>query len=151
MSKTNDIATVSDAGIESLVRAYMSVNTICLPAGHYRVEEGSEHYLFYALEKRLGKTFIHGHIVGLGVYIMSRLQNNKHGKVVEFMESVGLKYHPRDMGLGRREVSEALLGLGEFVRSRDDLWYTVIDETQWTQELVDSLLHGLQFSDENKI
>ena len=102
MSKTTDIATVSDTGIESLVKAYMSVNTICLPAGHYRVEEGSEHYLFYALEKRLWKTFIHRHIVGLGVYIMSRLQNNEHGKVVELMESVGLKYHPKDMGWGGR-------------------------------------------------
>lgn len=78
---------------------------------------------------------------------MSRLQDNKHGKVVEFMENVRLKYHPRDMGLGREEVGEALLGLGEFVRSRDDLWYTVIDETQWTQELIHSLLHGLEFSD----
>lgn len=53
MSKANDIAVVSDAGVESLVRAYIAVNTICLPAGHYRVEEGSEHYLVYALEKRL--------------------------------------------------------------------------------------------------
>ena len=57
MSKAKDIAVVSDAGIESLVRAYMTVNTICLPAGHYRVEEGSELYLFYALEKRLQASF----------------------------------------------------------------------------------------------
>jgi hypothetical protein len=65
MSKANDVAVVSDAGIESLVRAYMTVNTISLP--DYRVTEGSEHYLFYVLEKRLQKSFIHGHIVGLGV------------------------------------------------------------------------------------
>ena len=95
----------------------MTVNTICLPAGHYHVEEGFEHYLFYALEKRLQKSFIHGHIVGLGVYVMSQLQDNEPQKVLEFMESVGLKYHPRDMGIGRRELREALLGLGEFVMS----------------------------------
>ena len=50
------------------------------------------------------------------------------------------------MGIGRMELRETLLGLGAFVRSQDDLWYTVIDETQWTQELVDSLIQGLQFS-----
>ena len=155
MSKANDVAIVSDAGIESLVRVYMTVNTICQPAGHYRVAEGSEHYLFYALEKRLQKSFIHGHIVGLGVYVMSRLQCNKPQKVLEFMETVGLKYLPvcsqaltvvslfsithscqsvlyhsgsSILFYRRTEMIEALLGLGEFVRSRSDLWYTVIDD-----------------------
>ena len=117
MRKANDIATVSDTGIETLVKAYIAVNTICLPAGHYRVEEGSEHYLFQ-------KTFIHGHIVGIGVYVMSQQQGNEP-EGVQFMETVGLKYHPRDMSMGRRQ---ALLGLGEFVRSRSDLWFTVIDQ-----------------------
>ena len=51
------------------------------------------------------------------MYVMSQLQGNEPQKVLEFMESVGLKYHPRDMGIGRRELREALLGLGEFVMS----------------------------------
>ena len=135
------------------------------------MEKGSEHYLFYVLEKRLQKSFIHGHIVGLGVYVMSRLQGNEPQKVLEFMETVGLKYLPvcsqaltvvslfsithscqsvlyhsgsSILFYRRTEMIEALLGLGEFVRSRN---YTVIDETRWTQELVDSLLQGLEFCD----
>ena len=55
----------------------MKLNTICLPINHYRVEEGSEHFLFYELEERLKRPFIHGHIIGLGIYLMSRLQENK--------------------------------------------------------------------------
>ena len=60
----------------------MRVNTICLPAGHCRVEEGSEHYLFYELEERLKRPFIHGWIVGLGVHLLSRLQENRHAEAV---------------------------------------------------------------------
>ena len=72
------------------------MNTICLPAGHYRVEEGSEHYLFYAIEKRLQRSFIHGHIVGLGVYVVSRLhsQSNDPHTVLEFMGDNGTEVSP---------------------------------------------------------
>ena len=53
MSKASDIRNCTDDGLQAIVDGYMRINTICLPAGHYRVEEGSEHYLFYELEERL--------------------------------------------------------------------------------------------------
>lgn len=82
---------MTDNGIDAIVNGYMEVNSICIPAGHYRVEEGSEHYLFYAMEKKYQRSFIHGHIVGLGVYIMSRLQQNKWEEVIyQVMDMVGL-------------------------------------------------------------
>lgn len=58
----------------------MRVNALCLPAGHARVEEGSEHFLFYALESRLGRGFKHGHVAGLGVHILSVLSRYAGGE-----------------------------------------------------------------------
>ena len=43
------------------------------------------------------------------MYVMSQLQGNEP---LEFMETVGLKYHPRDMGIGRMELRETA-GAGE--------------------------------------
>ena len=80
MAKADAIRSCSDDGLRAIVEGYMRVNTICLPAGHYRVEEGSEHYLFYELEERLKRPFIHGWIVGLGVHLLSRLQENRTKK-----------------------------------------------------------------------
>ena len=71
-----EIKKVTNRGIDAIVEGYMYLNTICLPAGHFRIEEGSEHYLFYELEERLQRPFIHGHIVGLGIFCMSQLQKN---------------------------------------------------------------------------
>ena len=34
---------MTDNGIDAIVNGYMEVNSICIPAGHYRMEEGSEH------------------------------------------------------------------------------------------------------------
>ncbi len=67
----SEIRDCTDRGLQAIVDGYMCINTICLPAGHYRVEEGSEHYLFYELEERLKRPFVHGNIVGLGIYLLS--------------------------------------------------------------------------------
>ena len=141
MSKVDDIANVTDAGIDAIVNGYMEVNSICIPAGHYRVEEGSEHYVFYAMEKKYQRSFIHGHIVGLDV--MSRLQQNKSDEITKFMDQVGLHYQPKHMGLTREGVKDVLMNMKDFVASRSKLWFTIINDTDFNEKIVESIIEGL--------
>ena len=145
MAQANDIRNCTDAGLQAIVDAYLRINTICLPAGHYRVEEGSEHYLFYELEARLARSFIHGHIVGLGIYLLSRWQENEPESVTAFMDEVGLKYHPVGIAIGRDDLAASLASLQEFVDRRSHLWYTVIDERPITPQWIEAVLVGLRF------
>ena len=143
MAKADAIRACSDEGLRAIVEGYMRVNTLCLPAGHYRVEEGSEHYLFYELEERLKRPFIHGWIVGLGVHLLSRLQENRHAETVEFMDRVGLRYQPADMEIRREDLVAALGNVQRYVEGRRDLWYTVINERPirpaWIAEALETL------------
>jgi glycerol-1-phosphate dehydrogenase [NAD(P)+] len=145
MAQADAIRACSDEGLRALVEGYMRVNTICLPAGHYRVEEGSEHYLFYEMEERLRRPFIHGGIVGLGVYLMSRLQEHRHAEAVEFMRCVGLRYQPADLQIRRAILAAALGNLRRYVETRRDLWWTVINERPITPEWIEQALHELTF------
>lgn len=140
-----EIRDVTDAGIRAIVEGYMRLNTICLPLGHYRVEEGSEHYLFYELEARLQRPFVHGPIVGLGIYLMSRLQQNAPDAITEVMDAVQLAYYPADQNLRRSDLAAALANLSAFVRSREQLWYTILDEVSITEAWIDEALAGLRF------
>lgn len=146
MAMADEIRLCTDAGLQAIVDGYLRINTICLPAGHYRVEEGSEHYLFYELEERLKRPFIHGHIVGLGVALMSRLQNNESDRVTRFMERVGLKFHPRDLGISREVLAASLAQLADFVRQRGHLWYTILNERPPSTAWIETALEGLQFA-----
>jgi len=145
VARSAAIGDCSDDGLQAIVDGYMQVNTICLPAGHYRVEEGSEHYLFYELEERLKRPFVHGNIVGLGIYLMSRLQDNKADQVTQFMDEIGLKYHPADMEIGRDDLVASLRNLKQFVLQRPHLWYTVINETEISEEWINFALGDLRF------
>ncbi len=136
----------SDEGLQAIVDGYMKVNQICLPAGHYRVEEGSEHYLFYELEERLRRPFVHGPIVGLGVAVLSQWQENQPERVCAFMDEVGLAYQPFAMEIDRDTLRASIANLREYVRPRSDLWYTVIDERPVTPEWIEGVLDRLEFA-----
>ena len=139
----DEIRDCSDVGLRTIVEGYMAVNAICLPAGHYRVEEGSEHYLFYELEERLKRPFIHGQIIGLGIYIMSRLQENDPVEITSLMNQLGLNYNPMTMGIGSNDLTESLISLRSYVET-NSLWYTVINEKPisraWAEAVVESVV-----------
>ena len=141
-----DIACASDAGLRALVHGYMRLNALCLPAGHPRAEEGSEHFLLYALECRLKRGFLHGHIVGLGIHLMARLQGNGAAGITAAMRRMGLRLDPEAMGLSREDVRSALLALQAFRQGRPDLYYTVLDEAVIDEAWVEGALEGLAFA-----
>ena len=133
-------------GLRAIVEAYISLNTICLPIDHFRIEEGSEHYLFYELEERLKRPFIHGNIIGLGIYILSRLQNNEPNFITEMMDESGLVYQPFSMNIKKEDLIDSLLNLKNFVKSKDKLWYTVIDDSQIEKEWINQNISELKFN-----
>ena len=136
---------VTDTGLQAIVDGYMRLNTICIPAGHSRVEEGSEHYLFYELEERLQRAFIHGHIIGLGIYLMSRLQNNQVNEITRIMDEVGLEYHPVGMNIKKTDLIASLKNLKSFIINRENLWYTIINDTPISDEWILWVLSCLKF------
>ena len=144
-SRLDDIRLNTDQGLMAIVEGYMTMNTICLPAGHYRIEEGSEHFLFYELEERLARPFVHGYIIGLGIYLMSRLQGNDFEKIKSVMDRVGLKYHPADMGIDKQDLQASLLNLRHYVSQKPKLWFSVIDDADITEEWARQALEGLKF------
>lgn len=146
MNLSREIRDCTDRGLQGIVDGYMRINTICLPAGHYRVEEGSEHYLFYELEERLKRPFVHGNIVGLGIYLLSRLQENDADRVTSLMDEVGLKYHPIEMQIRREDLVASLSNLQTFVQQRPHLWYSVINERPITPDWIANSLSGLRFN-----
>lgn len=143
----DDIRENTDKGLMAIVEGYMKVATICLPAGHYRVEEGSEHFLFYEIEERVKRPFVHGFIVGLGIYLMSQLQGNKFTLIRDVMNEVGLKYHPADLLIQKTDLVASLLNLKNYVTHKPNLWYSVIDDSEITKGWALEAVSELRFTD----
>ena len=142
--RADEIRQLTDLGLQTIVDGYLLINTVCLPAGHYRTEEGSEHFVFYELEERLGRPFIHGHIVGLGIYLMSRLQGNRPEWITALMDRCGLEYHPVAMQIAKDDLAASLRNVRAFSEQAGK-WYSVLQERPITEDWIEATLSGLRF------
>lgn len=120
------IAALTDEGIRTVVESFLEINDICIPLGHYRPEEGSEHFFAYNAERVSGKLFLHGSIVGLGIDLMSALQENDHAGICALMDRLGLPHTPTACNLSAEEIRTTLETLPAYVR-QVPLWYSIID------------------------
>lgn len=144
-ARADEIRQLTDLGLQTIVDSYLHINTLCLPVDHYRVEEGSEHFLFYELEERLGRPFIHGHIVGLGIYLMSRLQDNRPQWITALMDRLGLEYHPAAMQIRRQDLAASLRHVRQYAEATGK-WYSVLQERPITEDWIKGALSGLRFA-----
>lgn len=121
-----EIHDVTDAGIRAIVECYLEINDICMPLGHYRAEEGSEHFFAYNVEAITRTQYVHGSLVGLGIRLMSRLQGNRPEWIADVMHRIGLANEPRDNNLTRATVEQALHTLRAYAEQHH-YWYSIIN------------------------
>jgi glycerol-1-phosphate dehydrogenase [NAD(P)+] len=141
----DDIHMLTDEGIRTIVECYLEINDICIPLGHYRAEEGPEHFFAYNVEYLTGRTFVHGWLVGLGIQLMSQLQENDPAGIVAIMDHLGLPHSPRANELSRSDVEHALETLRERTLA-DDRWYGIIHQSDITAEFIKRVTSSLDYA-----
>lgn len=136
----HDVYEVTPKGIDLVIDLFRREVEFCARFGNSRPEEGSEHIVAYAIEHLTRRHFIHGDLVGLGIFLMTRLQNNQHEWAVELMKRIGLRYQCPDAS--PREIRQALAGLKTFKESAG-LYYSIVDRAPITEEFIDDALAAL--------
>jgi glycerol dehydrogenase-like iron-containing ADH family enzyme len=135
----DDIRAVTDAGIRILMDAHRwGGNTFHASGWNPRHIEGIEHFLFYNLEKRTGRHYIHGQPVGLGIVFGSVMHGVGADEMVTALSHVGVDIRPEAMGITWDEAAEAMRTLGAFVREAG-LWHSIADERVVDDAVVDEV------------
>jgi glycerol-1-phosphate dehydrogenase [NAD(P)+] len=134
-----EIAALSDRGIDLLVALFSAEVELCARNGNARPEEGSEHLVAYNFERITGKHVIHGELVGTGIALMSRLQDNRPQWAMALMDRLGIRYRPDPADITREELRQTLLTLRSFVES-EGCFYSVVNRAVLDANQVDSLL-----------
>ena len=110
-----DIRATSQVGVGFLLDAYRRIGAACAAAGHSRFEEGSEHFLGYAIEEVTGEHYVHGELIAMGVVAMSVIQGNDPQAAAAIVHAAGTVAHPEAIGLDRATVVDSILRLGRYV------------------------------------
>ncbi|NLF58989.1 MAG: iron-containing alcohol dehydrogenase family protein, partial [Candidatus Hydrogenedens sp.] len=105
-----------------------------------RPEEGAEHIVAYNIEHMTRRHFLHGDLVGLGIFVISRLQGNRAGWAEELIRRCGLRYGCPDAS--RDEIRRAIETLKPF-KEKAGLFYSVVDTAEITPDFVESVMAEL--------
>ena len=111
----------TEEGLRLLAELYVGEVVLCERWGNARPEEGSEHYVAYALEARSGGHYVHGQLVGLGVVLAGLHQGQDVAPVARFLRELDLDCRYEAVGTSRAEMRAVLLGMGEYVRQEAQL------------------------------
>jgi glycerol dehydrogenase-like iron-containing ADH family enzyme len=134
----DEVRTLSDEGLRVLVDG-LSWGTSYHGSGWCpRHIEGIDHFLFYALEHKTGKKFLHGQPVCLGIVLGSMLHDSRASQMMDFICAVGLDIRPEAMGIDWADVEDAAIGLKEFV-TQAGLWHSIAHDVQIESHHVEQL------------
>ncbi len=126
VANASEIKNVTEKGIRTLVELHSEESRLQIQAGKSRPEEGSEHAFFYTLENLTNRSFIHGQVVGTGIYISSHLQTHDEDEAAQVMDSMGLLFRPKDYGISREEFINTILGMRDYSR-KGKLPFSILD------------------------
>jgi len=133
VGNASEIKNVTEKGIKTLVQLHIDTNTVQLGAKSPRPEEGSEHLFFYTLEELTGRAFVHGEVVGTGIYILTHFQNNEEAVVEREMDAMGLKFRPRDYGITHDEFVETVLQMKRYSEEAKFM-FTIVNVADITRD-----------------
>lgn len=138
-----DIYDVTEKGIRFLVEGYLEEVRLCETYGSPRPEEGSEHFFAYNLEYCVQRPFLHGHIVPLGVVLMTMLQGRNPQQIIEFLDGAGVAWRPEQAGFSDEDLVQALETLTDYC-ANEKFYYTVIDQKRPNRNMALNLLDRLK-------
>jgi glycerol-1-phosphate dehydrogenase [NAD(P)+] len=110
-SMVADIRDATPDGIRWLADCYRRIGAACAALGHSRFEEGSEHFWAYAYEHATGIHHVHGELISFAVVALAHVQDNDAEFAHRIVSRAGVRAHPGDLGIGRAEFGDNLVGL----------------------------------------
>ncbi len=135
-----EVYDVTPKGIDLIVDLFRREVEMCARLGNSRPEEGSEHLVAYNLEHMTKRHFVHADLVALGLFCMSRLQDNRPDWTRDLLARLGLQY--RVPNVSRDEVKGCLTTLKNFADSTQ-MFYSVVDTRDVSAEFVEETVLAL--------
>ena len=130
LASSKEIHSLSDEGIKMIVESLQGEVFLSKSWGNARPEEGSEHFLAYALEKLTPRSYIHGSLISLNCLVVLRLQGKyavfEIKEIKDFLDKVQLKYAPNFQNISKHDYKMALKHVQQYTKEEKlfhGLWY----------------------------
>jgi len=138
-SRADDIRNLTDEGIKTIVELYVEYHKIANRIATDRPQEGSEHFFAYNAEYITRRTYVHGALLSLGIWVIAGFFYHKREDIEGFLDSLGLEYNLGSAGLSEEEFKETVTTLNTFTLN-GGYYYSIVNELEPTDVLVNEMI-----------
>jgi glycerol-1-phosphate dehydrogenase [NAD(P)+] len=138
-SRADDVRNLTDEGIKTIVDLYVEYHRIAHKISTDRPQEGSEHFVAYNAEYITRRTYVHGALLSLGIWVIAGFFYHQRENIEEFLDSLGLEYSLASAGLSEEEFKQTVTTLNTFTLN-GGYYYSVVNELEPTEALVNEMI-----------
>lgn len=138
VANVDGIRNMTDRGVEALVDGLKWGTSFHGSGWCPRHIEGTDHFLFYTLEKLTGRKFLHGQPVGLGILVGSMLHENRAEEMLDVISRIGLDVRPEAMGLTWAQFEEAVTAMRSYIKTLP-LWHSIAHDVDISPGFISDL------------
>jgi len=138
-SKSKEIKQLTDEGIKTIIELYVEYHKIANKIKTDRPQEVSEHFFAYNAEYISKRSFVHGSLLSLGIWVIAGFYYNKREEIEDFLHSLGLNFNLKSAGLSENEFKLTLKTLNNFT-IKGGYYYSIVNELEPTESLIDDLI-----------
>lgn len=138
-----NIKTLKNEGIKSIMELFIEYARLANKIDTDRAQEGSEHFFCYNAEYVTNRTYVHGALLSLGIWVIASFYYEYQNEIERILDSLGLEYNLKSAGLSEEEFRKVLLTLNQFVKD-GGYYYSIINEKNVDNEFVNKILKNMK-------
>lgn len=147
-NNAGEIKCLTDKGIKCIVELFLEYARLANKIDTDRAQEGSEHFFCYNAEYVTKRTYVHGALLSLGIWVSASFFHNRKDDIEAILNSLGLEYNLKSAGLTEDEFTNTLLSLKKFIE-KGGYYYSVINEMNIDESIVKKILASMKNTNKN--
>lgn len=137
------IKDLTDDGIKTMIELFIEYTRIANRIKTDRAQEGSEHFFAYNAEYVTGRTYVHGSLLSMGIYIVGGYYYGHKKEIEDALDSMGQDHTLESLGLSRDEFRTTLRTLRQF--SHDGGYYhSIVHDKALDDGTIEAILKDIE-------
>lgn len=137
-----EINQLTNQGIKTMVDLFMEYAKLANRNNTDRAQEGSEHFVAYNAEYVTRRTFVHGSLLSMGIYIVGSYFYDKHDEIDRLLNEMGQQHTLKSFCLSADETRETLRTLQKFVHD-GNYYHSIVHDVALSDAEIEAIIRDI--------
>ncbi len=142
IDNAGEIKNMTDTGIRTMVDLFLEYAKIANHINTDRAQEGSEHFVAYNAEYVTKRTFVHGSLLSMGIYIIGSYYYDCREEIDRLLNDMGQDHTLESFCLNEDETRRAMQTLTQFVHE-GGYYHSIVHDVSLSDREIEAIIRDI--------